>query len=143
MTAPRHLHVALDELGTYEIAGDKDHPRIIEYLRTVVLPASVDLHDEVNWCSAFVSWCMLTAGGTSTRNAAARSWLKWGRGTTNPQPGDVAVFWRGSPDSWKGHVGFYIGKVGGYVVVLGGNQGNKVSVRYYKASQLLGCRRAA
>jgi len=85
---------------------------------------------------------MLSVGQRGPQSPAARSWLKWGKPVSKPLPGDVAVFWRESPSSWKGHVGFYLGEVGGYVVVLGGNQGNKVSVRYYKRSQLLGYRRS-
>ncbi len=28
---------------------------------------------------------------------------------TSPLPGDIVIFWRGSPASWEGHVGIFFG----------------------------------
>lgn len=53
----------------------------------------------------------------------------------------MVVFWRGSRGGWLGHVGFYAGRdAQGRILVLGGDQGNAVSVRPYSADQLLGYR---
>lgn len=54
--------------------------------------------------------------------------------------GAVAVFWRGSPSSWRGHVGFVVGEDEEAVHVLGGNQGNQISddARVSKR-RLIGC----
>jgi hypothetical protein len=62
-----------------------------------------------------------------------------------PEPGDIVVFWRGSPDSWTGHVGIFFGFSisGERVYCLGGNQGNQVSVSAYSFDQVLGFRRLA
>ena len=98
--------------------------------------------DEVSWCSSFVcamfEWNELRI--PSTRSAAARSWLEWGNELSEPKRGAVVVFWRQSPDSWKGHVGFYIDETADSILVLGGNQGNKVSIKRYSKSRLLGYR---
>lgn len=58
----------------------------------------------------------------------------------NAKPGDVVVFWRGSKDSWKGHVAFYSHHDANNVYVLGGNQGNAVSIQAYPRSRLLDVR---
>jgi peptidoglycan hydrolase-like protein with peptidoglycan-binding domain len=66
-----------------------------------------------------------------------------GTKVTNPEPGDVVVYWRESINSWKGHVGIFMGfsKDGSLVYTLGGNQGNAVSISAYKADEVLGFRR--
>ena len=51
------------------------------------------------------------------------------------------MFWRGKRDGWQDHVDFYAGCAeNGDILVLGGNQGDAVSIRPYSASQLLGSR---
>ena len=62
---------------------------------------------------------------------------------TQPEPGEVVVFWREKPDSYKGHVGFYMGysQDGNRIYCLGGNQGNQVGISAYGADFLLGFRR--
>lgn len=72
----------------------------------------------------------------------ARSFLNWGTETTEPQLGDIVVLSRGDPDGWKGHVGFFKGfDANGDILILGGNQGDSVSVSSYSKDRLLGYRR--
>jgi peptidoglycan hydrolase-like protein with peptidoglycan-binding domain len=68
-----------------------------------------------------------------------------GKPVANPKPGDIVVFWRESPQSWKGHVGFFMGfnQDGSKVFSLGGNQGDSVSIKAYDAGKVLGFRRVA
>ncbi|SFI84550.1 TIGR02594 family protein [Albimonas pacifica] len=97
------------------------------------------------WCAAFVNAILGASGGEGTGRLNARSFLEFGTKAETPQIGDVAVFWRESPESWKGHVGFYAGKVRkngrDYIKVLGGNQGDSVSEALYPADRLLDVRR--
>lgn len=132
------LEVALGELvaGVAEVPGPASNPRVSEYLRTVGLGPD----DETPWCSAFVNWCFQQVQQAGSGKGNARSWMGWGKPTTNPKPGTVTVFWRGSRDGWQGHVAFYLGEVGGAVIVLGGNQGDRVSVTAYSKERLLGYR---
>src|ERR1700761_7984860 len=125
--SPKWLEIANAELGVHEAAGGAINPRIAEYYAAVGLHPS---DDEVAWCSAFANFCMQQAGLSGSGSAAARSWLRWGRqiDLTRAQVGDVAVFWRDSAVGWKGHVAFFVGAAGGNLLVLGGNQGNAVSV---------------
>lgn len=75
----------------------------------------------------------------------ARSFLEWGESVDSPRQGDVVVFPRGNT-GWQGHVGFYIDSVAindiVYYRILGGNQGNSVSIDLYSAHTALGIRRA-
>lgn len=96
------------------------------------------------WCAAFVNASLAKSGREGTGKLNARSFLDWGQPVDQPQPGDVAVFSRGDPGGWQGHVGFFdsIDPATGQINVLGGNQGDAVSVAGYDPSSLLGFRRA-
>lgn len=95
------------------------------------------------WCAAFVNATLKQAGVEGTGKLNARSYLDWGQSVDTPQSGDVAVFSRGDPNGWEGHVGFFEGyNPDGTIRVLGGNQGDAVSVASYSPDRLLGFRRA-
>lgn len=121
---PRHLQIARGELGTHEIRGARDNPRVIEYHQATSLKAR---NDETSWCSSFVNWTMQQAGVRGTNSAAARSWLHWGQAVpkdaAHVKPGDVIVFPRGNNPA-QGHVAI-VSEVldNGLVRVIGGNQG--------------------
>ena len=94
------------------------------------------------WCAAFVDATLRQSGGQGTGKLTARSYLDWGQEVTEPQRGDIAVFSRGDPNGWQGHVGFFDGyNDDGSIRVLGGNQGNAVSITNYDANTLPGFRR--
>lgn len=138
------LKIAIAELGQKEISGPQDNPTIVNYAKEAGFSWVDD--DETPWCSIFVNWVAKKAGLQTSGKANARSWLLEGiQVDTAPEPGDVVVFWRGSPDSWQGHVGFFFGFSidGDRVYCLGGNQGNQVSVSAYSVDNILGFRRLA
>lgn len=130
------IKTALSQYGVKETVGSKDHPQIINYFTSLGFDGS-KFHDETAWCSAYANWVAKTAGYESSGKLTARSWLSVGESTSNPELGDVVVFWRESPKSWKGHVGFYIKETKRYVYVLGGNQSNKVCIKAYPKSRVL------
>jgi uncharacterized protein (TIGR02594 family) len=78
------------------------------------------------WCSAFVNWCMEEVRIQGTGNAAASSWLKWGKHLSTPKLGCVTIMRR----SGGNHVGFYIDSSAHYITLLGGNQGNEVKISH-------------
>ncbi|MGO7403090.1 TIGR02594 family protein [Rhizobium ruizarguesonis] len=129
-------------LGVSEVsAPGEDNPRIRVYHATTHGGA---MPDEVSWCSSYVNYCVEEAGGRGTDSKAARSWLTWGHDVPRNdwQEGDIVVFWRESPDSWKGHVAFLVNWDGERPFVLGGNQGNRISVDDpYPFRQILSIRR--
>lgn len=95
------------------------------------------------WCADFVNATLSQAGMKGTGSGMARSFLEWGQEVSQPQRGDIAVFSRGDPNGPYGHVGFFEGyNPDGSIRVLGGNQGDAVSIANYSADQLLGFRRA-
>jgi uncharacterized protein (TIGR02594 family) len=138
------LKIAVAELGQKEISGSGNNPTIVKYAKEAGFSWVND--DETPWCSIFVNWVAMKAGLQRSKKANARSWLLTGLNVDNaPEPGDIVVFWRGSPDSWTGHVGIFFGFSisGERVYCLGGNQGNQVSVSAYSFDQVLGFRRLA
>lgn len=122
--------------GVDEVRGAEHNPRIVEYHQTTSLKAT---DDETPWCSSFVNWCIERAGIAGTRSAAARSWLRWGRSLADPLPGCIVVLRRGTNPS-QGHVGFYVSGDGNRLLLLGGNQGNRVSISSYPKASLLSFR---
>lgn len=137
MTGPRWLEIARGELGVAEVQGPGSNPRVIEYHAATTLKAT---SDDVPWCSAFVNWVMAQAGVKGTGSAAARSWTEWGQ-ACRPAEGCVVVLSRG-PGPTSGHVGLLvrIEPKAGRVVLLGGNQGDKVSVAAFPVSRVLAFR---
>jgi uncharacterized protein (TIGR02594 family) len=137
MDDARWLKEAWREFGEAERAGTRENPRIVALYRDAGHPEVV--RDEVAWCAAYVGACLERTGIPSTRSLMARSYLEWGRPLTEPRAGAIAVLSRGS-DVSKGHVGFWLGETNDAVVLLGGNQGNSVSVARYPKSRLLALR---
>lgn len=136
MSEPKWLALARGEIGVHETPGAPATARIVEYDSCTSLRAT---SDEVPWCSSFVCWCLERAGLRSTLSAAARSWLKWGV-PCEAKVGAVVVFSRGSNPA-AGHVAI-VNKLPeqGYVEVVGGNQGDKVSIARFPVSRVLGYR---
>lgn len=132
--------IALSQYGIKEIVGSKDNPEVLKYFDEIGFDGS-KLKDETSWCSAFVNWVAKKSNKDYTKRLDARSWLKVGKETNQPEPGDIVVFWRESPKSWKGHVGFYVNETKEYINVLGGNQSNQVKISAYPKSRLLGYRK--
>lgn len=135
---PTWLTIALDELGQAEVPGPSTNPRIAEYLRSTSLGDAGG--DETPWCAAFVGWCLEAAGQPSTRSATALSyqgygtWIGYG---AQPIPlGAIAVLTRDG----GGHVGFYLDRHAGQVYLLGGNQGDRVSVSAFPTTRVLSYR---
>lgn len=133
---PKWYQIAWGERGQAETPGGSDNPRILEYQKA----CSFNPHDEdVPWCSSFANWVMREAGIKGSGEASARSWLRWGDKLDKPRRGCVVVLTRPGSET-NGHVAFYVGEQGDNFLLLGGNQGNQVSVKPYAKSRLLGFR---
>jgi len=133
---PTYILTAINELGTKEIDGSQDNPRILQYLETVNLEKK---HDEIPWCSAFVNWVMTIEGYNGTNKANARSWLGYGKEIKEPILGAIVVFKSGR-QAWQGHVAFILDSSNKYVKVVGGNQSDKVGIANYSRKNVLGYR---
>lgn len=136
MTEP-WMRQAESLIGVAEIAGAADAPEVLKLFAESGHPEIRD--DETAWCAAFVGAMLARAGYAGTGKLNARSYLEWGEKLREPRPGCVVVFKRGN-SSWQGHVAFFVGRTKTHIQVLGGNQGNQVSIASYKKADLLGYR---
>lgn len=81
--------------------------------------------DSVPWCGLFAAHVMAHVGIVPPPVAVrASEWGKWGRKLLAPRPGCILTFTR----EGGGHVGFYVGEDDTHLHVLGGNQGDAVSI---------------
>ena len=130
-----HMTIARSYLGTKEIKGSADNPKIIGWqdeLEAAGLGrvyAGVYRHDAIPWCGLFVGHCLLNAGISGPKNPlSALAWADWGDEVpfSEREAGCVLVFTR----QGGGHVGFYAGEDadGSALDVLGGNQSDAVSI---------------
>lgn len=127
--------------GEEEIEGAKHNKAILLFFKE---SGNANItSDEVSWCSVFISYCAKKAGLSYTKKATAKSWLDYGQKIRNPEPGDLVVFWREDPDSWKGHVAIFlsIDPENNEIICLGGNQDGKVCIRQYSEEYVAGFRR--
>lgn len=134
---PKHLQVALSQLGEKEVDGQSDNLTIVDYLDSV----GIHGHDEIPWCAAFVNWCFKKGGVRGTGSGRAKSYLNWGL-ECGCEPGSVAVMNRGL-DAAMGHVAFVVQDCGSYCITVGGNQNNSVSLAIVNKSKIIAYRKAA
>lgn len=137
MQQPTWLTAAWAEFGVREIPGAASEMRIAGYFRD---SGHDDItRDETPWCAAFVGAVLKRTGFGNTGSLMARSYLRYGEALEVPVPGAIAVLSRGS-DPNAGHCGLYLGTAAGKIILLGGNQGDAVSVDAFDAGRLLGYR---
>lgn len=135
MADPSWLCEARRYIGQREIAGTKNNPLILRWWGLIRAPFT---NDETPWCAGFTGGCLEAVGIRSSRSAAARSYLNWGQKLAGAAVGAVVVFRRGPVN---GHVGFVVGRdTRGNLMVLGGNQGDRVSTAPFDVSRVLGYR---
>ena len=132
------LHETLKLYGLKEIPGEKNNPQIMDMFKEIGFSWVQD--DETAWCSALINYVCKKAGYERSGKLDARSWLKMPIIVLKPSLGDIVIFWREHPDSWKGHVGLFISQDTDYVYTLGGNQGNMVNITPYPRNRVLGYR---
>ncbi|WP_322470304.1 TIGR02594 family protein [Hydrogenophaga sp. SNF1] len=132
---PLWLAEARRYLGVREIPGVNHHPLILAMWKAIKRGGIRD--DETPWCAAFVGFCLENVGIVSSRFESARSYLEWGRPLDKPVPGCITVLGR----TGGGHVAFGAGvDRHGDLLLLGGNQGNSVSIAAFPRSRVLGYR---
>ena len=113
------------------------HPALAEMIQWMM---GKDYDDsKIAWCSIFMNWVCHLSGYERSGKATARSWMKVGIEVKleDAIPGDVVIFWRGSPNDWRGHVGIFINDTNGQIQTLGGNQENSVVILGYSKKRLL------
>lgn len=123
MAEPIWIEAGRLQLGVAEIPGPQTAAPIASWLHQLRAWWS---DDETPWCGTFVAHCIDAAGLPLPKNwMRAKAWAEWGSRLSAPIPGCIVVFER----QGGGHVGFVVGRDRrGNLMVLGGNQGNRVSI---------------
>lgn len=129
----------LQTFGVTETPGPGSNPVIMSWAKE--LGAAVD----ATYKTDMTAWCGLWAGIIAKRAGKpvvaqplwARNWAKWGEPAKVPMLGDTLVFKRAT----GGHVGLYVGEDATCFHVLGGNQGDKVSIVRIPKGRLIAARR--
>ncbi len=154
----QYIHLTLydfaqRDIGIGEFAGGLDNPLLMAMLKLTATDQwnGWPEHDEVPWCSAAMNWWCRYLRLPRSKSLLARSWLGVGRPidiTEAKAMNDVVILKRGGanqpgPENMTapGHVGCFSRLEGPSVWVLGGNQGNQVSVAPYPKQRILGIRR--
>lgn len=135
MSDPAWLTRARGYLGVRETPGKATTPVIARWLRELRAWWS---DDETAWCGVFVAAVMREENVKLPSHwYRARAWLDFGVQITEPVVGCIVVFARGG----SGHVGFVAGvDEQGRLMVIGGNQGNAVTVAPFDRARVLGYR---
>lgn len=137
---PAMLREALALYGTAEKVGTANNPVILGWARELGL-GQIYTADATPWCGLFVAVAAKRGSWSPVKNPLwARNWATWGTHVAEPSLGDVLVF---SREGGAGHVGLYVGEDGGAYHVLGGNQGDRVSIVRVAKGRLIAARRAA
>ena len=129
---PIWLQEARKHIGLREIPGAKHNTTISKWLTKL---KAWWRDDETPWCGTFVAHCVQYAGLVPPKEwYRARSWADWGTPTATPRIGCIVVFER----KGGGHVGFVVGEdTQGRLLVLGGNQGDAVSIAPFDKARVL------
>lgn len=134
---------ASDLISVAETTLGWDENQQLDKLSAYMAGGGVDLDpSETAWCAGWLNATLSKVGLDGTGSLAARSFLNWGTEVATPQLGDIVVLSRGD-DPNAGHVGIFKGfDKDGNILILGGNQGDSVSVSSFSKDRLLGYRRA-
>lgn len=117
--------------GMREGKGAADNPAVVKFYAEAGHPEI--RHDSVAWCAAFEGAMLARAGYQPSGSLAARSYETWGKRLHVPMFGCIGVKKRAG-GGWIGHVGNVVAFDGVHVWMLGGNQGDQVSVASFPAS---------
>ena len=136
---PPWMPLARAKLGIRETPGPANSPTIMGWSRRLGVKVLGILYADDSatpWCGLFVAEVMSEAGFVAPKVAVrARAWAFWGEPVT-PCEGAVLVFERPG----GGHVGFYAGESATAYQVLGGNQGDAVSLTWIAKGRCIASR---
>lgn len=135
MIEPHWLREAREHVGLRELPGAPTEPTISRWLAEL---GAWWRDDSTPWCGVAVGAWMKSCGVALPKHwYRARGWLDWGVPLAAPVVGAVVVFERAG----GGHVGLVVGKdERGRLLVLGGNQGDSVSIAPFDMTRVLGYR---
>lgn len=142
---PPWLVEALSLVGTSERVGrsNKSNPVVVAMFGDCG-HAGVKNSISTPWCAAFVGSVLKRATLPNTGSLRAKSYIRYGEHvhdewdeSAEHKRGDIVVLTRGAKSSPYGHVGFYVGETATRVKILGGNQGDAVSVESFPKDRVV------
>lgn len=137
---PRVIDEALALYGTMEAPGAADNPVILGWAREVGKDVAAAYgHDSIPWCGLFAAVVIQRAGKPVISGPLwAKNWIRFGQKAAVASLGDVLVFERAGGG---GHVGLYVAEDESAYHVLGGNQGDAVTIARIAKSRCIAARR--
>lgn len=137
---PKMLLTALSLYGTKETLGAGNTRAIMAWANYVGGNVeSVYRADSIPWCGLFMAYvAKINEKALPASPLWARAWASWGTRSPQAELGDVLVFVRNG----GGHVGLYVGEDNTAYHVLGGNQGDAVSIVRIAKSRCIAVRRS-
>jgi uncharacterized protein (TIGR02594 family) len=138
---PAWLRAARAKLGTREAPGAANHPVIVSWakrLGTKVLGIAFN-GDAVPWCGLFMAQCMSKAGIAAPAIAVrAKAWTTWGSNLALDKLALRAVLVFGRVGG--GQVAQYVGQDETHFHIIGGNQGEPVTIMRKLKGDLIAAR---
>lgn len=137
MTTPElsWMVVATKLIGTKEIPGKANNKEILQWAKILELSKQYT-EDSIPWCGLYTAYCLAEGGCEPIKDPLwALNWAKLGT-AVQPAFGAIMVFKR----TGGGHVGFAVGQDDNSYHILGGNQGDAVSVTRVSKSQFVAAR---
>jgi uncharacterized protein (TIGR02594 family) len=129
---PYDIAASLEAEGGWAETGS--NPKITQLWDEIGYNGS-QFADQTAWCAVFVGAVLKRSGNKYIQTASSQAYASYGREVqlNDIQRGDIVVFYRDGQSSGLGHVGFATGDYNSETIeVLGGNQGNTLSVRSYR-----------
>jgi len=137
----RWMELAWAEQGVCEIKGPEHSPAVLAYFKKAGRGDVTS--DETAWCGAFAGAMLAQCGlpiPPAEERLLGRAYLKVGTPIDAPRVGALVVFRRPDAGPYAGHVGFVTGWTETHIAVLGGNQGDAVTVAHFPRADVLGYR---
>lgn len=134
VSPPKVIQIALNLLGIKEVVGAGNNPVILQWAKDLGLE-KIYTADSIAWCGLTVAKVVKDAGYVPVKDPLwALNWKNFGTPISKNEAmlGDILTFKRPG----GGHVGFYVGESATTFFVLGGNQGDSVSIIEISKSRL-------
>lgn len=137
---PKMITEGLKLYGIHEVVGPQHNATILGWGDAIGIGHLVN-DDEQAWCGLFVAYVATRAQKYLPMKGwdllRALEWVRFGTAVKTAALGDVLIFVR----EGGGHVGIYVGEDATHYHVLGGNQGNQVSITRIAKTRLKAIRR--
>jgi len=135
--SPKIIAEAMKLYGIKEINGKQHNPVILGWAKELGVDKIYNA-DEIPWCGLFMAIVVKRAGYEPVKSFLwALFWKSFGTEQKTAMLGDILVFKR----KGGGHVGIYVGEDKDCYHVLGGNQGDAVSIVRILKSRCVNIRR--